>query len=665
MPKRDQKYLLGVVKGGRTLRESGKDAFVTEGFSSWNKPERLALHMGDVNSFHNRSLKRGDDLMRQAQSIVVALNKQRDITKNEHRIRLNASIDVSRFSLNQGLLFSGHDESEDSNNQGNFMELIKYTASLNQNINNFVLGKAPGNNQMVSPKIPKDIVHCFSQEVIRRIIEEIGDDEFALLVDESSDVSYKEKMAVILRFVDKCGIIKKRFIGVIHVKDTWSMSLKSAVDSLFSEYGLRLKRVRQRVHDGASNIKGEFNGLRALISQENSLAYYVHYFAHQLLLVVVAISKKHFEVGDFFEKLSLLLNVVGASCKGGDMIREKRQKKVRDAIDNHEIRTRSGLNKELTLQRPANTSWGSHYRTLLRLAKLYPIVLEVLEYIEEEGLDVVKRRQANGLLKYLQSFDFAFYLQLTLLILGLTESLSMSTLQRKDQDILNTMSVVASTKRHLQTIRDSEWDSLMVKVSSFCEQYDIQILKMEEDYVDSRRPRKKTNITNLQNLQVDCFHTVVNLILQEFNDRFIEINSELLICMAPLSPTDYCHFDMLKLMRLAEFYPNDFDFGDRMALEHHYAFILIIVMVYTGKHRTYILVFRLLKLVLTLSVATTTVERCFSSMNIVKTNLRYRMADSFLYDCLICYIEKDLFHTVSNDDVIERFMKIKTRREQL
>ncbi|KAL9667281.1 hypothetical protein QQ045_001632 [Rhodiola kirilowii] len=319
------------------FKDSGKDAFVIEDFTSWNKPERLASHVGNINSFHNRSVKRCDDLMRQAQSIAVALTKQSEFTKNEHQIRLNASIDVSRLLLNQGLPFRGHDECDESNNQRNFMKFIKYTSSLNQSINNVVLGKAPGNNQMVSPKIQKDIVHCFSQEVIRRIIEEIGDDVFALLVDESSDVSYKEQMAVILRFVDKYGIIKERFIGVIHVKDTSSMSLKSAIDSLFSEYGLSLKSVRGQGYDGASNMKGEFNGLRSLISQENSSAYYVHCFAHQLQLVIVAVSKKHFEVGDFFEKLSLLLNVVGASCKRRDMIREKHQEKVREAIDNHEV----------------------------------------------------------------------------------------------------------------------------------------------------------------------------------------------------------------------------------------------------------------------------------------------------------------------------------------
>ena len=43
------------------------------------------------------------------------------------------------------------------------------------------------------------------------IIEEIGGDVFGLLVDESADVSGKEQMAVVLRYVDKslslCSLI--------------------------------------------------------------------------------------------------------------------------------------------------------------------------------------------------------------------------------------------------------------------------------------------------------------------------------------------------------------------------------------------------------------------------------------------------------------------------
>lgn len=160
---------------------------------------------------------------------------------------------------------------------------------------------------------------------------------------------------------------------------TSSIRLKNVIDSLFSDRGLSLTCLRLHGYDGASNIKGEFNGLRALISLENSSAYYVHYFAHQLQLVVVAIAKKHFEVGDFFDKLSLLLNVVEISWKRKDMMREKHREKLKELIRKRDIGTGCGIHQEISLQRPGSTCWGSHYKTLLSLTELFSIVLEMLE----------------------------------------------------------------------------------------------------------------------------------------------------------------------------------------------------------------------------------------------------------------------------------------------
>ena len=108
---------------------------------------------------------------------------------------------------------------------------------------------------MVAPCIQKDIARCFAQEVLKSIFEEIGDDVFALLVDESSDISKKEQMAVVLRYVT-CGIVKERFIGLVHVKDTSALSIKSAIDSLFSEYGLSLTKIKGQGYDGVNNMSG-------------------------------------------------------------------------------------------------------------------------------------------------------------------------------------------------------------------------------------------------------------------------------------------------------------------------------------------------------------------------------------------------------------------------
>jgi hypothetical protein len=98
------------------------------------------------------------------------------------------------------------------------------------------------------------MVSIFFQIIVKSIIEEIDGDVFCLMVDESSDVSGKEQMAVVLRYVDKLGIIKERLIGVVHVNETSSSCLKSNIDVLFAKYGLSIKQVRGQGYDGASNM---------------------------------------------------------------------------------------------------------------------------------------------------------------------------------------------------------------------------------------------------------------------------------------------------------------------------------------------------------------------------------------------------------------------------
>ena len=66
----------------------------------------------------------------------------------------------------------------------------------------------------------------------------------------------------------------------------------------------------------------------------------------------------------------------------------------------------------------------------------------------------------------------------------------------------------------------------MEKVFSFCAKYDIEMVNMEEDYVDPKRRRHKTNITHRHYYEYDCFNTVVDMQIQEFGDRFSEASSE-------------------------------------------------------------------------------------------------------------------------------------------
>jgi Domain of unknown function (DUF4371) len=122
-------------------------------------------------------------------------------------------------------------------------------------------------------------------------------------------------MTLVIRYVTKGGNIVEHFLGVVHVEDTSALSLKEAIISLLGKNKLNLSRVRGQGYDGASNMRGEFNGLKALILRENQSAYYIHYFEHQLQLTHVFIAKSHEDVDWFFELITRTFNVVGGSAK--------------------------------------------------------------------------------------------------------------------------------------------------------------------------------------------------------------------------------------------------------------------------------------------------------------------------------------------------------------
>uniref|UniRef100_A0A0A9HGG1 HAT C-terminal dimerisation domain-containing protein n=1 Tax=Arundo donax TaxID=35708 RepID=A0A0A9HGG1_ARUDO len=67
------------------------------------------------------------------------------------------------------------------------------------------------------------------------------------------------------------------------------------------------------------------------------------------------------------------------------------------------------------------------------------------------------------------------------------------------------------------------------------------------------------------------------------------------------------------------------------------------MLIETKKHLKHDVVYKLLKLVLQLSVAIASVERVFYSINYMKNKLRNRMEDQYLNDCFVIFIERGFF----------------------
>jgi hypothetical protein len=139
----------------------------------------------------------------------------------------------------------------------------------------------------------------------------------------------------------------ERFLGIEHVTDTSSSSLKQALDGMLSKHSLSIKNLRGQGYDGASNMRGEFHGLQRRILDENPYAFYIHCFAHQLQLVVVSVAKCCSSVIDFFKYINLIVNIVNVSCKRHDQLAQCHHDNLVQRLENDDMLRGEGETKQL------------------------------------------------------------------------------------------------------------------------------------------------------------------------------------------------------------------------------------------------------------------------------------------------------------------------------
>ncbi|XP_049366647.1 uncharacterized protein LOC125831514 [Solanum verrucosum] len=429
---------------------------------------------------------------------------------------------------------------------------------------------------MTCPKIQKDIVIACKIETIKGIIKELNGDYFSLLVDESFDVSCNEQMTVVLRYVDRRGFVMERLLDIVHVKNTSVLSLKEAIVNLFSQHSFSLSYVCGQCYDGASNMQGDINGLKMLIKKESRSVYSIHYFAHQLQLTFVGVSKRCLQVGELVHLVSNIFNILAASYKRMDDYREY-QKKNQEAFYMGELKTGRGLHQEVCISRVCDTRWGSHFKSFNCFILKFGTIMDILDNIVETAHFMDERSRATGYIRIAQTCEVAFMLHLMKEVLGITNNLS-TCLQNKEQDIVNAMLLVKVAKRRLQELRENEkWDLFVVEVSAFCIKYNIVVPNFDEPYVDSGRSRRKSvDYTVFHHYRVELFCKIIDWQLQELNDCFDEVTTKLLYGVACLNSIDsFSSFDIQKIMRMTELYPDDFDELSMCALENHLANYII------------------------------------------------------------------------------------------
>ncbi|XLU30292.1 hypothetical protein S245_066358, partial [Arachis hypogaea] len=317
-----------------------------------------------------------------------------------------------------------------------------------------------------------------------------------------------------------------------------------------------------------------------------------------------------------------------------DELHAAKTDKIIFLLEIDELETGKGTNQIGILKRAGDTRWNSHFSSC---------------------------GDADSAYNTLTSFEFVLILHLMKDFMGIIDILYQA-LQKQSQDIVNVVQLVHSIKALIQSMRDDRWEELLKNVKSFCEQHDILISDLTASYVarQGRSRHQKDHIRVEHYFRVEIFLVTIDKQLQELNNRFNDQAMDLLSLSSTFIPKDaYKKFDIAKISTLhfildARQHPE----MKNLSTIHE----LCRCLAETKKSKVYYLIDRLIRLILTLSVSTTTTERSFSAMKIMKTRLRNKMEDDFLADSLVIYIEKEIVEKFSFDLIIEDFKSLKTRR---
>ncbi|XP_059649908.1 uncharacterized protein LOC132295617 [Cornus florida] len=126
---------------------------------------------GSSCSAYNIAEKACKDLMNQPCHIDIVMDRQTSEQISNNRLRLKVTIDTVRWLTYQACAFRGHDESLQSSNRGNFIEMVKAFASYNDDVAKIVLENAPKNANIGASCKQTDALHSAQVMEIAHLID--------------------------------------------------------------------------------------------------------------------------------------------------------------------------------------------------------------------------------------------------------------------------------------------------------------------------------------------------------------------------------------------------------------------------------------------------------------------------------------------------------------
>ncbi|XP_050528113.1 zinc finger MYM-type protein 1-like [Daktulosphaira vitifoliae] len=220
-------------------------------------------------------------------SVLTLINRENETVIKENRYYIATVAEILLFTACQNIAQRGDNESSDSMNKGNFLELLCFCAKRDTSIK--------------------------SQMVIESIANELQKSKyFSILADETKDLSKTEQLSVMIRYFYN-NTVNERFLGYVPCSELHAKALFEFIKITLSACGINIQNCIAQTYDGASVMSGTQNGVQAIFQKEVPKALYTHCYNHRLNLVIVDVCKNVPKIEKIISLLQQLYNFINRS----------------------------------------------------------------------------------------------------------------------------------------------------------------------------------------------------------------------------------------------------------------------------------------------------------------------------------------------------------------
>lgn len=185
-----------------------------------------------------------------------------------------------RFLGRQGVATRGH-----ADNRSNYHQLLQLRANESESLRTFLASER--RQKWLSHDIENEMLERLSHTILRQIADNVQrDGYYAIMVDETTDVSTVEQVSMCIRHVDDEWVIFEDFVGMYATDRTDAATLTNIVTDILLRLNLPMGNLRAPCYDGASNMAGIHSGVQKRIRDIQQKAIYIHCHSHLLNLAL-------------------------------------------------------------------------------------------------------------------------------------------------------------------------------------------------------------------------------------------------------------------------------------------------------------------------------------------------------------------------------------------